>query len=158
MFAPNDDAPPSENPFFTASLQSLKYLPSWYSFPFNSTWATYFGFGSHLVQPPLPVGDTKEECGSEIWLRSKPEMWSKKTRAVWWDMQQEKSNDSAEAPSESETDPLLSKKGPGKAVKLLDGVDNWWPGLGRWRIGLWLDDAVLTLGEPEELNISKKTN
>ena len=73
-------------------------------------------------------------------------------------MQQEKSDDSAEAPSERETDPLLSKKGPGKAVKLLDGVDNWWPGLGRWRIGLWLDDAVLTLGEPEELNIGKKTS
>lgn len=73
-------------------------------------------------------------------------------------MQQDKRDDTGEAPNESETDSLLSKKGPSKAVKMLDGVDNWWPGLGRWRIGLWLDDAVLTLGEPEELNVSKKTN
>ena len=75
-------------------------------------------------------------------------------------MQQDKDkrDDAVEVPNESETDSLLSKKGPGKAVKLLDGVDNWWPGLGRWRIGLWLDDAVLSLGEAKEVNVSKKTN
>ena len=73
-------------------------------------------------------------------------------------MQQDGVEDSADAPDGSDTDSLLSKKGPRKAVKMLDGVDNWWPGLGRWRIGLWLDDAVLTLGEPEEMNVEKKIN
>ena len=76
---------------------------------------------------------------------------------MWWDMQQGGGSESTEAPGGSETDSLLSKKGPSKAVRTLDGVDNWWPGLGRWRIGLWLDDAVLTLGEAEEMNVERKT-
>ena len=94
-----------------------------------------------MLQPPLPAGETKEECGSEVWLRSKPELSSKKTRAVWWDMRQEGINEPAEGSGDSEA----------------EGVDNWWPGLGRWRIGLWLDDAILTLGEAEEMNVEKKT-
>ena len=110
-----------------------------------------------MAQPPLPAGETMEECGSEVWIRSKPELWSKKTRAVWWDMRQERINEPAEGAGDSETDTLLSKRSPGKAANVLEGVDNWWPGLGRWRIGLWLDDAVLTLGEAEEMNVEKKT-
>ena len=76
---------------------------------------------------------------------------------VWWDMRQEGTNEPTDRSGDSETDSLLSKKGPGKAAKVLDGVDNWWPGLARWRIGLWLDDAVLTLGEAEEMKVEKKT-
>lgn len=72
-------------------------------------------------------------------------------------MRQEGISEPAEGPGDSEAESLLSRKGPGKAVKVLEGVDNWWPGLGRWRIGLWLDDAVLTLGEAEEMNVEKKT-
>lgn len=30
--------------------------------------------------------------------------------------------------------------------------NNWWPGLGRWRVGLWLDDAVLELGKAEGMD------
>ena len=72
-------------------------------------------------------------------------------------MRQEEINEPAEGPGDSETDSLLSKKGSGKAVEVSEGADNWWPGLGRWRIGLWLDDAVLTLGEGEEMSVEKKT-
>jgi len=31
--------------------------------------------------------------------------------------------------------------------------EKWWPELGRWKVGLWLEDAVLTLGEPEEVKV-----
>ena len=72
-------------------------------------------------------------------------------------MRQERIDEPAEGPGDSETDSLLSNRSQGKAVNVLEGVDNWWPGLGRWRIGLWLDDAVLTLGEAEEMNVEKKT-
>ena len=158
VYAPSTDAPPSEKPFFTTSLQPVNYLPSWYTFPFNSNWATLFGFSDHLVQPPLPAGESKEECGTEAWIRAKPELSSKKTRIVWWDLRQESRDDSIDASDDPETDSMLSRKGPGKAVKVLEGVDNWWPGLSRWRVGLWLDDALLSLGEAEEMNVEKKVN
>ena len=27
--------------------------------------------------------------------------------------------------------------------------ENWWPGLRRWHIGFWLENATLDIGEPE---------
>lgn len=30
--------------------------------------------------------------------------------------------------------------------------ENWWPGLRRWHVGFWFDDATLALGKPESWN------
>lgn len=35
----------------------------------------------------------------------------------------------------------------GEVVK---GRENWWPGMGRWHLGLWLQNAVLDFPEPEK--------
>lgn len=103
------------------------------------------------MQPPLPQGDSAELCGSDVWIKAKPELRSKKTRMVWWDMRQPKTGLAGEQTStaaSSETDALLAQN---RAEST--GDDNWWPGLGRWRLGLWLEDAVLELGEAEEIKL-----
>lgn len=139
-------------PFFTTKIQPLSYLPRSYSFPFNSTWAAYFGFSSHLIQPPLPSGSTAEECGTVKWVKAKPELRSKSTRVVWWDMRQpqkEAGVERGEETGQAENDLLLAPDEASNQAK----SPNWWPGLGRWRIGLWLDNAILELGEAEVLDL-----
>lgn len=154
VYSPNTSGLAQNKPFFTTTLQPLAYLPRSYSFPFNSTWATYFGFGSHLLQPPLPSGDTLEECGTDKWVKAKPTLRSKTTRMVWWDMRQppsEAGSERNEGRGSTENDTLLAADPMSRPPN--DRNENWWPGLGRWRIGLWLDDAVLELGEAETLTL-----
>ena len=154
VFPPATDDLTRNKPFFTTTLKPLSYLPRSYSFPFNSTWASYFGFSSHLVQPPLPSGATPEECGTNDWVKAKPELKSKTTRLVWWDMRQPQSEEGVESNERAgatENDALLVADEATKSRQA--DRKTWWPSLGRWRIGLWLDDAVLQLGEAEHLNI-----
>jgi len=95
-----------------------------------------------------------EECGSDIWIRSKPRLSSKKTRMVWWDMSQPRIETVAgrgEGTEMSESDALLAERTSRESKR--DTNNNWWPGLGRWRIGLWLDDAVLELGKAEGMDM-----
>ena len=67
-------------------------------------------------------------------------MKSRKARAVWVDMRQPPYEGRMDAGAgEGETDALLRKK----------REENWWPGMRRWHLGLWCDEAVLELGEPE---------
>ncbi len=105
-----------------------------------------------MVQPPLPQGEQPELCGTEDWKKSKPVLYSKKTRLVWVDLRQpevgeeeEEEGREGDGEGEGEGDALLVKKGEKRAH------ENWWPGLKRWHIGLWFEDATLTLGEPEIL-------
>lgn len=58
---------------------------------------------------------------------------SKKCRIVWFDMKQ---------PSKEETNKTANG----------EDEDNWWPGIGRWRLGMECEDAVLDLGHPEILD------
>lgn len=72
---------------------------------------------------------------------------------VWWDMSQDQTEMEGghnEGSGISESDSLLAESAPSKSK--YDANNNWWPGLGRWRIGLWLEDAVLELGEAEEMD------
>ncbi|KAL8829015.1 MAG: hypothetical protein Q9191_002257 [Dirinaria sp. TL-2023a] len=106
------------------------------------------------VQPPLPEGKTMEECSTTDWIKAKPELRSKATRMVWWDMKQpqtEPSSERDEGTGSTESDTLLAADRTSRTTD--DQNKNWWPGLGRWRIGLWLDDAVLELGEAEKLTL-----
>ena len=154
VFPPSTSDSTEIKPFFTTTLEPVAYLPRSYSFPFNSTWATYFGFSGHMVQPPLPSGPTLEECGTEKWIKAKPELRSKKTRMVWWDMRQPKTEtggERSEGTGSTESDTLLAADQASKRQQVVS--DNWWPGLGKWRIGLWLEDAVLELGEGETFTL-----
>ena len=73
-------------PFFTAVFHTISYLPR---MPFNSKWMGMLGFGSHILQPPLPEGKNKVvEVGTGDWKRSWPGLKTKKARLVWVDMQQ----------------------------------------------------------------------
>lgn len=93
-----------------------------------------------IIQPPLPQGKAPELCGTEDWKKSRPVLGSRKARLVWIDMKQPSSK--LEAPSEGheEEDTLLQRE---------PKDENWWPGLRRWHIGLWFENATLDLGEPE---------
>ena len=55
------------------------------------------------------------------------------------DMKQPVGGLKAAGEGEGEGDALLAKK----------GHENWWPGMKRWHIGLYLPNATLELGEPE---------
>jgi hypothetical protein len=118
-------------PFFTASFKPIPYLPS---FPLSTGPVKYLGLDLSIVQPPLPVG--KGELGElagtegEGWCKINPYEWSKRCRLGWWDLHQAK----------GEMEPLL---GGGEAAGVIDRHENWWPGLGRWQIGVVMEDAVI---------------
>lgn len=86
-----------------------------------------------LLQPPLPEGKDKEiEPGTEEFLKTEGDIFSKSAKIVWFDMKQ-----------------------PGGGKKGDDGKDrkNWWPGLGRWHLGIWLKEAELNLGPPDAVKV-----
>jgi hypothetical protein len=91
------------------------------------------------VQPPLPQGKGShgELVGTEQegkWVKL-GNYWerSKRARLVIVDMRQE---------------------------EMLEGercwFENWWPGLGRWRLGIRLDDGEVWLGEGERFEVRKQ--
>ncbi|KAI4161238.1 MAG: hypothetical protein LQ342_005029 [Letrouitia transgressa] len=127
---PHDD-PSSNTPFFTASVAPLGFWTP--SFPFSSKFTKYLGLSNVLLQPPLPEGKDKEiEPGTEEFLKTEGDIFSKSAKIVWFDMKQ-----------------------PGGGKKGDDGKDrkNWWPGLGRWHLGIWLKEAELNLGPPDAVKV-----
>ncbi|MCJ1269805.1 hypothetical protein MMC22_009698, partial [Lobaria immixta] len=131
--------PLATDPFFTATIQPMRWLPS---FPFSSGWASYLGQDTHIVQPPLPKGDTPELCGTDEWKRCDPVLYGRNTRLVWIDMKQPPSRSDAEGDGDEEGDALLGRK---------PNNENWWPGMKRWHVGLWFDNGALDVDEPEIL-------
>lgn len=96
-----------------------------------------------MAQPPLPKGDTPELCGTDQWKRSNPVLYSRNTKLVWIDMKQPPTEADAEGDGDEEGDALLGRK---------QKNEHWWPGMKRWHVGLWFDNADLELGEPEILS------
>lgn len=136
--------PCSTQPFFSASIHPISYLPA---FPMSSTWLSYLGISTYILQPPLPEGDPSEVVvGSEDWKRSNPILKTKRAKMVWIDMKQSdegrKGVRAAVAQGEGAT--LLTKHE--------EVYENWWPGMRRWHLGMILEDAILKLGEPKVLN------
>lgn len=72
---------------------------------------------------------------------------SRAARVVWIDLRQpvREGRGEGEGEGEGEGDALL-RGGENKSEE-----DNWWPGGGRWRLGIWCQEAELTLGEAEIL-------
>lgn len=72
---------------------------------------------------------------------------SRAARVVWFDLRQpvREGREGVEGMGEGEGDALL-RGGENKSEE-----ENWWPGGGRWRLGIWCQEAKLVLGEAEIL-------
>ena len=131
--------PSATRPFFSATIHPINYLPT---FPMSSTWLSYLGISTAVLQPPLPEGDPADVVvGTKDWKRSYPKLKTRTAKMVWIDMKQPDKDRKA---GESVNGP-----GEGAAGK---GYENWWPGMGRWHLGMVCEDSTLELGEPEVLS------
>ncbi|KAK8049643.1 hypothetical protein PG994_011373 [Apiospora phragmitis] len=121
----------SKSPFFQVTIQPLKWAPS---FPLSLNFLKYIGIDASLVQPPLPSGDgsQKELPGTEHWSKVFPGQKTRKACIAWVDM---------------------SQKGAKEVPRA--GYENFWPGLGRWQLGLKMEDADIEFGEPVYWNPSQ---
>lgn len=115
-------------PIFTATYQPVSYLPR---FPISTSLAKYVGQDLRLAQPPLPHGgaDAEELVGTDKWCRVLPYQYSSKTSLGWWDLKQTAVSENDEAGNRTA---------------------NFWPGFGRWRIGMKMEDAILEFPQPEQ--------
>lgn len=122
-------------PFITTVFQSSSFLPS---FVCSTYWAKYIGWDLGLVQSPLPTGAGPELVGTRQWCKVPAVESSKKTSLGWFDLRQRA--DSSAGTEEQE--PLLRDGGVSDRING-EAYDNFWPGLGRWRIGLKMEDAMI---------------
>ncbi|PNY27315.1 Uncharacterized protein TCAP_02759 [Tolypocladium capitatum] len=121
------ESAPSPVPWFRASFAPMSYAPS---FPFATRWVNYLGFDTTLVMPPLPQGEGShgELPGTRDWCSVVPKQYSRTTRVGWFDMSQRDD-----------------------AGELAGDHENFWPGLGRWQLGLKMEDADLSFDFPKEI-------
>lgn len=148
---PNDiegsetDAAPSSRPFFEARYTPISYLPS---FPVSTLWLKYVGMDLRVVQPPLPEGNGSqgELPGTDTWCLALPVQYSKKASLGWFDLKQ----DAGTKEEVTERDALSQEDGSGR-VKVKENAisEHWWPGFGRWKLGVKMEDATIELGEGE---------
>ncbi|KND92364.1 hypothetical protein TOPH_03041 [Tolypocladium ophioglossoides CBS 100239] len=120
------ESAPSTVPWFQASFSPISYAPS---FPFATRWVNYLGFDTTLVMPPLPrgKGSQGELPSTKNWCSIVPMQYSRTTRVGWFD--------------------LAQRDDTGKVV----GVhENFWPGLGRWQLGLKMENADLSFDLPKD--------
>lgn len=97
---------------------------------------------NRCLQPPLPTGVPPNiEVGTDVWMLLSPVIKSRKTRIVWLDMEQHRIDDDSSEGANKKNVPSQHK----------GSADNWWPGMGKWRLGMSCEDAVLELGHPELL-------
>lgn len=119
------EAAPSTKSFFQASFKPLRYVPS---FPTTTTLLKYVGVDVTLVQPPLPEGHGSqgELPGTEQWCSIIPLEHSNKTSLGWFDIRQQ-----------------AVEPGNGAA----DRHENFLPKLGRWHLGVRMDNADIEFPE-----------
>lgn len=115
------EAEASSTPLFKAAFKTLPLVPA---FPLSTSWAKYLGLDLNLVQPPVPQGTSREVVGTDRWCKVRIPQSSSSTHIGWFDISQRDDN--------------------GR----LDGLfENFMPGLGRWHLGVRMDDAILTVPE-----------
>jgi hypothetical protein len=122
----------ASTPLFSATFKPIPYLPS---FPFSTNAAKWAGMDLALVQPPLPKGNGAhgELVGTEEdgWAKVVPLEWSWKSSLGWWAF-----------PGSGETAPLLNGD-DGVRDGDREKFEEWWPGLGKWNLGVVMKDAVI---------------
>ena len=122
----------STTPFFTTTVVRAW---GWPGLPLSTTLIPWLGFDLHLVQPPLPTGKDPELVGSDKWIKCLPVAKTNRARVMWFDMKQALKEDGEDG-------------GEGKEAKT---AENFWPGIGRWRLGLWLEKAEFLFVDTEVL-------
>ncbi|KAL7818607.1 hypothetical protein V8C26DRAFT_420100 [Trichoderma gracile] len=125
-----DESQPSSTPFFTTTFKPMPLAPR---FPFATSWVDHLGFNTTLVMPPLPPGrGTYGELPSTSrWISLVTKQFCKRSTVGWYDVRQPEGED-----------------GDGRA--LCGGNENFLPWLGRWQVGLKMEDAELTFEIPDE--------
>jgi hypothetical protein len=115
------EATVSERPFLRATFKPIPYLPS---FPMSLGVLKYFGVDASVVQPPLPQGEGSqgELPGTERWCKMLSGQYSPNAKLGWLDMSQ-----------------------AGEDGKVDGEFENFWPGFGRWKFGVFLPDAIIDI-------------
>ncbi|KAH8172072.1 hypothetical protein LIA77_08840 [Sarocladium implicatum] len=134
------ESPPSTPPLFTTNFRPTPYLPS---FPCSLSAVSPF-ISLNIVNPPLPslfaageeeTEDAKMLCGTDRWCSFTPKIASWKSSLGWFDMRQAVQDG-------SDND---NRSGETEAAK----ETNFWPGWGRWRIGVYMKDAKAIFDQPK---------
>jgi hypothetical protein len=128
-----------------ATYKPIPYLPY---FPLTTSLSAYVGMDLHIVQPPLPSGKGAqgELAGTDKWCKVLPLEHTKKASLGWWDLKQDVASNNGGSVGDrvpTEEDRLLNGTGKGET----SGFENWWPGFGRWRIGVKMDNATIKFPE-----------
>jgi hypothetical protein len=125
-----------EKPFFTATYKPISYLPK---FPSSTNLFKYLGIDLDLVQPPVPQGSKAdvELAGTHQWTVVKSLERSSKTSLGWWDMKQGPRTEEDETRTGGSKDSDPSE----------EDFENWWPGIGRWRLGMKMEEATIEFPE-----------
>lgn len=128
---------PSKEAFFAATYKRTSYLPA---FPMSTSIVKYLGIDFSFVQPPLPEGKGAqgELPGTDQWCQVLFTERSPKTSLGWWDLKQSEA---------TEEDALLSRLDLDGGAKVAADYEHWWPGLGRWRLGMMMEDATVDCPE-----------
>lgn len=132
---PNDtsgdltDLAPSETPFFRAVYKPTPLLPR---LPLSTSLAKFVGIDLTVVQPPVPQGrgSQGELVGSDgnKWCRFVPTMASRRCEVGWFDLRQYGEG------VEGQEGEQGRERGP----------VNFWPGMGRWQVGVKMLDADIS--------------
>jgi hypothetical protein len=117
------EAESSKVPFFQATVQPFRWTPS---FPVSVGWLKYAGLDVSLVQPPLPAGNGSQDelPGTDRWCKILPGQTTRKAGLAWVDMRQK----GGDEPSQVQ-------------------YENFWPKLGRWQLGIKMEDCDIDFGE-----------
>ncbi|PTB62588.1 hypothetical protein BBK36DRAFT_60611 [Trichoderma citrinoviride] len=122
-----DESQPSATPLFTTTFKPMPLVPR---FPFATSWVDHLGFNTTLVMPPLPAGGGTygELPSTSRWISLVTKQFCKRSTVGWYDVRQ---------PEEARE-------------SLCGGSGNFLPWLGRWQVGLKMEDADLTFEVPDE--------
>ncbi|OTA02867.1 hypothetical protein A9Z42_0032840 [Trichoderma parareesei] len=125
-----DESRPSSTPFFTTTFKPMPLAPR---FPFATSWVDHLGFNTTLVMPPLPPGKGTygELPSTSRWISLVTKQFCKRSTMGWYDVRQ-------------------PDDGSGDGRALCGGNENFLPWLGRWQVGLKMEDADLTFEIPDE--------
>lgn len=120
------EATASPTPFFQATMKQVPLIPS---FPFSSNWLSPVGIDLECVHPPLPEGrgSQGELPGTNSWCAFTPAFSGKAVSFMTFDMEQYR-----------EDDRMVPQRNK-----------NFWPGLGKWRVGIMMENATLVLNSRE---------
>lgn len=121
-----DESQPSSRPFFQTTFKPMRLVPR---FPFATSWADRLGFNTTLVMPPLPSGNGTygELPSTDRWIKLETKQYCSRSTAGWYDVKQP-DNGSA-----------------------CGGNENFLPWLGRWQVGVRMEDAFLSFDVPQEM-------